>query len=49
MKSIKSTNNIVIVGAGYVGLSLGILCAKNRHVTIVDKIPEKVKKINQHI
>ncbi len=49
MKSIKLTNNIVIVGAGYVGLSLAILCAKNHHVTIVDKIPEKVKKINHHI
>tara|TARA_B100001027_G_scaffold2461_1_gene1644 strand:+ start:422 stop:1588 length:1167 start_codon:yes stop_codon:yes gene_type:complete len=36
---------ITIVGAGYVGMSLGILLAKNNFVTIYDNDQEKIKKI----
>lgn len=38
--------NIVVAGTGYVGLSLSILLSQRNHVTAVDIIPEKVKKIN---
>lgn len=38
--------NIVIIGAGYVGLSLAVLLAKTHHVTAVDIQPERVTKIN---
>lgn len=41
--------NIVIVGAGYVGLSLAVLCAQHNHVTVVDVIADKVNKINKRI
>lgn len=41
--------NIVIVGTGYVGLSLSILLSQHNQVTAVDIIPEKVKMINNHI
>tara|TARA_B100000989_G_scaffold30016_1_gene19187 strand:- start:420 stop:1586 length:1167 start_codon:yes stop_codon:yes gene_type:complete len=36
---------ITIVGAGYVGMSLGILLAKNNFVTVYDNDQEKIKKI----
>ena len=37
---------IAIVGAGYVGLSLGVLLAQHHEVTILDIIPEKIDLIN---
>ncbi len=36
---------ITILGAGYVGMSLGILLAKNNFVTVYDNDQEKIKKI----
>lgn len=36
---------IVVVGAGYVGLSIAILLAGSNDVTIVDITPEKVDSI----
>lgn len=41
--------NIVVAGTGYVGLSLSILLSQRNHVTAVDIILEKVKKINNRI
>ncbi|MCQ2448680.1 MAG: nucleotide sugar dehydrogenase [Clostridia bacterium] len=41
--------NIVVAGAGYVGLSLAVLLAQKNHVTAVDVVPEKVDKINRRI
>ena len=41
--------NITVYGAGYVGLSIATLLARHHNVTLVDIIPEKVEKINQHI
>lgn len=40
---------IVVVGTGYVGLSLAVLLAQNNYVTAVDIIPEKVNLINNRI
>ena len=37
---------IVVVGTGYVGLSLAVLLAQHNHVIAVDIIPEKVEMIN---
>lgn len=39
--------NIVIVGTGYVGLSIAILLAQHNHVTAIDVIPEKIALINK--
>ncbi len=44
-----SKKNIVIAGTGYVGLSLAVLLSQHNHVTAVDIIPEKIRKINNHI
>lgn len=41
--------NIVIVGAGYVGLSNAILLAQKNHVIALDIVCEKVEMINQKI
>lgn len=41
--------NIVVVGTGYVGLSLSILLSQHHKVTAVDIVPEKVEKLNQFI
>lgn len=41
--------NIVVVGTGYVGLSVATLLAQNNNVTAVDIIPGKVEKINNRI
>lgn len=41
--------NIVVVGTGYVGLSLAVLLAQHHHVTAVDIVADKVEKINNRI
>ena len=41
--------NIAVAGTGYVGMSIATLLAQHNHVTAVDVIPEKVKKINNRI
>lgn len=41
--------NITVIGAGYVGLSLGVLLAQRNIVTIVDINNEKVDQINSGI
>lgn len=38
--------NIVVAGAGYVGLSVAILLAQYNRVTIVDVVEEKVQKLS---
>ena len=45
----RAPYNIVVVGAGYVGLSLAVLFAQHNHVTVVDMIADKVDKINKRI
>ncbi len=40
---------IAMAGNGYVGLSLAVLLSQHNHVTAVDIIPEKVKKINNRV
>jgi len=40
---------IVVVGTGYVGLSIATLLAQHNHVVAVDVIAEKVEKINNKI
>lgn len=40
---------IAVAGTGYVGMSLSVLLAQKNHVTAVDLVEEKVKKINQRI
>ena len=40
---------IAVAGTGYVGLSLAVLLAQYNHVTAVDIVPERVKKINEKI
>jgi UDPglucose 6-dehydrogenase len=42
----SSSHNIVIIGSGYVGMSLATLLSQHHKVTIVDIDKEKVKKIN---
>ena len=37
--------NIVVVGAGYVGLSLAVLLAQHNHVTAVDISEEKIRML----
>lgn len=39
--------NIVVVGTGYVGLSIATLLSQHNHVTAVDIVPEKVDKVNR--
>lgn len=39
--------NIAVAGTGYVGLSLAILLSQHNHVTAVDIMPEKIRKINK--
>lgn len=40
---------IAVAGTGYVGLSIATLLAQHHSVTMVDIIPDKVKKINNKI
>lgn len=46
---VNKAYNIVVVGIGYVGLSIAVLLAQDNHVTAVDLIPEKVNMINRRI
>ena len=39
---------ITVVGAGYVGMSLGVLLAQKNDVILLDTDSEKVKKINNN-
>ncbi len=41
--------NIVVAGAGYVGLSLAVLLSQHQKVTVVDVVPEKVDMLNKRI
>ena len=41
--------NIVVAGAGYVGLSLAVLLSQQQKVTVVDVVPEKVDMLNKRI
>ena len=38
---------IVVIGCGYVGLSLSVLLSQHNDVTVVDLLPEKVAKIKE--
>lgn len=49
MECIARMKRIVVVGCGYVGLSISVLLAQNHMVTVVDKDPDKVEKINAGI
>ena len=40
---------LAVAGTGYVGLSIATLLSQHHHVTAVDVIPEKVKKLNNKI
>lgn len=40
--------NITVVGAGYVGMSLGVMLAADNNVTILDIDSERVNKINSY-
>jgi UDPglucose 6-dehydrogenase len=45
----SSSHNIIIIGSGYVGMSLATLLSQYHKVTIVDIDKEKVNKINSGI
>jgi UDPglucose 6-dehydrogenase len=45
----RAQQNIVIAGAGYVGLSLAVLFARDHVVTVVDIDAERVCKINRKV
>jgi UDPglucose 6-dehydrogenase len=45
----NSSHNIVIIGSGYVGMSLATLLSQHHEVSIVDINKEKVQKINSGI
>ncbi len=42
-------NNIVVVGTGYVGLSLALLLSQNNSVIALDIVADRVEKINKRI
>ena len=48
MKDFKDIK-IAVAGTGYVGLSIATLLSQHHHVSAVDVIPEKVKKLNNKI
>ncbi len=41
--------NIAVIGAGYVGLSIGILLSQHNKVIIADIVEEKINQINQKV
>ena len=41
--------NITIIGAGYVGLSIGLLLSKKHKVTMIDVVKSKIDQINNKI
>jgi len=45
----KSSQNIAIIGSGYVGMSLAILLSQNHKVNIYDLDEKKLEKIDQKI
>ena len=40
-------SKIAVAGAGYVGLSVGVLLSQHHSVYLVDVVPEKISLINQ--
>ena len=42
----KAKVNITVVGAGYVGMSIAVLLSQHNNVTLLEKDPDKVSKIN---
>ena len=42
----KVNKNIVVVGTGYVGLSIACLLGQHNHVRAIDLVPEKVQLVN---
>lgn len=48
-KTDETKYNIVVVGTGYVGLSLAVLLSQHNTVTAVDILAEKAEKINRRI
>ena len=48
-EDIKEKYNITIVGAGYVGLALGIMLSEKQHVNFIDVDINKIEKINNYI
>ena len=42
----KAKDNITVVGAGYVGMSIAVLLSQYNNVTLLDIDPEKVSRIN---
>lgn len=42
----EGSQNITIIGSGYVGMSLAVLLSQKHNVNIIDNDEEKVKKIN---
>lgn len=47
--SISKKYKIAVIGAGYVGLSLGVLLSINNEVSIIDINEDKINKINKRI
>ena len=41
--------NIVVVGTGYVGMSIAVLLSQHNIVTAVDVIPQKVELVNKRL
>jgi UDPglucose 6-dehydrogenase len=46
MAETNTKYNIVVIGTGYVGMSLAVLLAQHNHVTAVDIVEDKVRLIN---
>ena len=42
-------SNVLVIGAGYVGLSVGIMLSEKHKVTLVDIDEIKIDKINNHV
>ncbi len=41
--------NIVVAGAGYVGMALAVLLSRHNHVVVTDILPEKIEQVNRWI